>query len=252
MTEWSAEWALWMLPVVWQVTLLALGVFVADLLLRRVVWPQFLHGLWLLIPLRLLLPPHFTSPVALAPRADVVTTTTPETHATAWLLTWIAGVVVFGLFAVRSRRNHRRALERSAIPAPRRARRVLANACDRLGIRKKNVRLYCSDKIRSAAVYGWLRPRIVLPTELARSASDQELEHILLHEAAHVARGDLGVQALFGALNLLFWFHPLVFLARRRASALRELCCDATVASVLREETPAYRATLLRAASRLL
>jgi bla regulator protein BlaR1 len=117
---------------------------------------------------------------------------------------------------------------------------------------RRRVFVFASPLVSSPAAYGWLRARVVLPAALAREASGKELEHVFLHELAHVARGDLFVQGVFGALNLVFWFHPLIWMARRRAQAVRELCCDATVASVLREETPAYRATLLRAASRLL
>jgi len=250
----ATEWALWMLPVVWQVTLLALGVFIADLLLRRIVWPQLLHALWLLVPLRLMLPPHLTSPVALAPRADLVASSATTANPTAWFWTWLVGLAVVGFAAWRVRRNHRQAIESTAEPVARRVREACRRARLRLGL-KRRVRLFSSERVSSAAAYGWLRPRVVLPTELARTAAPEEhdeLEHILLHELAHVARGDLALQALFGTLNLLFWFHPLVWMARRRSQAVRELCCDATVASVLREETPAYRTTLLRAASRLL
>jgi hypothetical protein len=39
---------------------------------------------------------------------------------------------------------------------------------------------------------------------------------------------------------------------RRRVHHLRELCCDASVANLLREDTPAYRETLLETARRFL
>ena len=38
---------------------------------------------------------------------------------------------------------------------------------------------------------------------------------MLGHELAHVARGDLWIEAAWAALNLAYWFHPVAYLARR-------------------------------------
>ncbi|MEM8886110.1 MAG: M56 family metallopeptidase [Planctomycetota bacterium] len=235
------SWAIWALPVLWQTTLLALVVLVIDLLLRRVVWPQLLHALWMLVPLRVFLPPTVTSPIALAPEAAAFA---PRVDPAPWFLAWIAGVALFGLLALRAHRRARRRLEDGAIAVDVGQRAVAA----RLGLRRR-VLVLRGRHAGSPVVYGLLRPRVVLPRDLD---DPREIEHVLLHEYAHVRRRDLWMQTLFGLANLLCWFHPLVYVARRRAAALREVCCDARVASVLREETPAYRATLLRIAENLL
>ncbi len=65
-------------------------------------------------------------------------------------------------------------------------------------------------------------------------------EHALLHELAHVRRGDLILAAFFGLLRAIYFFHPLVHLAERRLAGLRELCCDRFVARRLGEERVAY------------
>ena len=46
--------------------------------------------------------------------------------------------------------------------------------------------IYLSDKVTTAAVYGILRPRIVLPA----AYRDREIELVLLHETTHIRRGD--------------------------------------------------------------
>jgi len=78
------------------------------------------------------------------------------------------------------------------------------------------------------------------------SLSQQEVEHILLHELAHIKRRDLPVHALSVLLQVFYWFNPLLYFVRRQLQRLRELCCDATVAGILRDKTEAYSQTILQ------
>jgi hypothetical protein len=75
---------------------------------------------------------------------------------------------------------------------------------------------------------------------------------MLLHELAHIRRGDLHAHGLCMLLQIVYWYNPLLWLARRQLHHLRELSCDATVANLLREQTSAYRQTLLETARRFL
>lgn len=82
--------------------------------------------------------------------------------------------------------------------------------------------------------------------------SKLDTEHILLHELAHIKRGDLWVHAVYMTLQIVYWFNPLLWLIRRTLQNLRELCYDATVAKLLKNNTVHYRQTLLETARRLL
>jgi hypothetical protein len=53
-------------------------------------------------------------------------------------------------------------------------------------------------------------------------------------------------------VQIVYWFNPLLWMIRRTLQNLRELCCDATVAKLLRENTCHYRQTLLDTARQLL
>jgi hypothetical protein len=75
---------------------------------------------------------------------------------------------------------------------------------------------------------------------------------MLLHELAHIKRGDLVMHSLYMLLQIVYWYNPLLWLVRRHMHHLRELSCDGTVAELLRERTPAYRQTLLETARRML
>jgi cytohesin len=80
----------------------------------------------------------------------------------------------------------------------------------------------------------------------------QETEHILLHELAHIKRRDLPVHALCISLQIFYWFNPLLNLVRRQLQHLRELCCDATVAGILKDKTEEYSQTILKTVEWLL
>jgi beta-lactamase regulating signal transducer with metallopeptidase domain len=124
-------------------------------------------------------------------------------------------------------------------------------AADRLGLnRLPEVRI--PEGARGAAVVGFLRLVVVLPQRLIQTATREEVGHVLLHELAHVKRRDPLLQLFCLVVQVVFWFHPCIWLARRRLSTLTELSCDQTVAAALGGSTAEYRRTLLRLARPML
>jgi hypothetical protein len=76
------------------------------------------------------------------------------------------------------------------------------------------------------AVLRILRPLVVLPVAGCDNLSEDELESLLCHECAHVARRDNLVARCVSILCSLFWFHPLVWIAQRILMIERERACD--------------------------
>jgi beta-lactamase regulating signal transducer with metallopeptidase domain len=95
------------------------------------------------------------------------------------------------------------------------------------------------------AVRGIFRPRVLLPAGISDLLAPSELDAVLRHERAHIARLDTLTAALHRAVACLFWFHPLVWWIERRLVEERERACDAQViaSGVPRE---AYAAALLK------
>ncbi len=83
-------------------------------------------------------------------------------------------------------------------------------------------------------VTGLLHPTIVVPAEAVSNWPAQDLRAALVHELAHIKRGDLWVLALQQVVLCLFFFHPLVWLVSRFVLSERELCCDDAVMRQLR------------------
>jgi len=91
---------------------------------------------------------------------------------------------------------------------------------------------------------GILRPAIVLPRALL-NADSRDLDAVLSHELAHEKRRDLAWNALLWASATLFWFHPLVWVARRFLALEVESACDEMVLSSTRIAPRSYAALLL-------
>jgi beta-lactamase regulating signal transducer with metallopeptidase domain len=96
----------------------------------------------------------------------------------------------------------------------------------RLGAR---LRIERRAAVTGPAVSGLLRPRIVLPHDIDRTLTREELDAVVLHELTHARRRDNLICLLYEFALCLGWFHPLLWLAGRRIAVFRELSCDESV-----------------------
>jgi beta-lactamase regulating signal transducer with metallopeptidase domain len=111
-----------------------------------------------------------------------------------------------------------------------------------------SVRLLETDEIDVPVALGVFRPAIVIPTRLVAEAKQSDIDTVLVHELAHMVRGDnawLFVQRLAEAI---WWYHPLVWLMRTRIAFVREQACDAFSVYAI-GDTAAYVDSLVRIAS---
>lgn len=251
----SLFWS-FVVPLAIQALVLLLAAGLLDRLLPRTVWPELRLAVGLVLFLKLLLPPALASPTSLLSRLSLPlpAALTPgwiapvedhwRTTAVAAAILWLAGVVLaLGLRALGSRRLE--TLWKRAAPPSAALTAAFERAAARIGT-ARSVGLRSLPELDSPFVFGTFRTRILVPDRL----EGRDAEHALLHELAHVRRGDLALAAFVDLVRALYWFHPLVHLAARRLADLRELCCDRVVARHLGAETPAYRSTLLGFAAR--
>jgi beta-lactamase regulating signal transducer with metallopeptidase domain len=100
----------------------------------------------------------------------------------------------------------------------------LLEVSDRLGLTTPP-RLLVSTDIKMPFACGVLSPTIVLPAE-CDAWSPARRNSVLLHELAHVRRGDLMGHMLGRLVCALYWFHPLVWMAAKRLRSESERACD--------------------------
>lgn len=86
--------------------------------------------------------------------------------------------------------------------------------------------VYVSDRVACPAVYGIVRPRILLPEGYTGDET-----WVLRHETAHIQRKDNLWRIVAIVTACIHWFNPLSWLFLNRFLANLELACDETVLS---------------------
>ena len=133
---------------------------------------------------------------------------------------WVLGMAAMALWAVISCLRVRRQVRESVPDGP----------------------VCLCDRISSPFIFGLLRPKIYLPSDLSETARS----HVLAHEMAHIARRDHWWKPLGFALLTVNWFNPAMWLGYVLLCRDIEMACDERVVRNFgAEEKKAYSAALL-------
>ncbi|PYQ49679.1 MAG: hypothetical protein DMF59_12910 [Acidobacteria bacterium] len=144
-------------------------------------------------------------------------------------IAWIApAAAIATAWLIAHRRMVASALKGSR-PASPREQNALASVRRQLHLRR-SVEVVRSSVCEAPAVVRVIRPIIILPDGGCDSLDDGELESLLRHECAHVARADNAIALAEAAIIATFWFHPLLWIAQRAIASAREQACDEAAA----------------------
>ena len=97
---------------------------------------------------------------------------------------------------------------------------------------------------------GIRRGTLLLPPGFLEDITAAELDVVLAHEFAHIARHDFLKNLLYGMLSLSIAWHPLLWRTRAHLDESRELLCDAMAAQAVAGPKE-YARSLLRLAAML-
>lgn len=271
-------------------TVLAIVVALLARLCRR---PALTHALWLLVLLRLIMPPFLPVPVpwrvtrSAVSREEAASTTAltaapnaaplpdaavlvdaepslpsaqelpglPEPGAVMQLdfpdrtavlaVFWLAGSIGWWSLAAWRLARFRIVLE-SAREAPTEVTERVRILAGRLGLRQPPLVLMIDAPLSPMlwALVG--RPRLLLPRSLWEQLAPAQQDALLVHELAHLRRGDPWVRRLELVLVGLYWWHPVVWWACQALHEAEEECCDAWVVWALPDAAEAYADLLVR------
>jgi beta-lactamase regulating signal transducer with metallopeptidase domain len=161
------------------------------------------------------------------------------------LVGWAAGAalflfpVVIGLWQIRS-------LRRSGLPW-RRGQSVVETLALEAGIHRR-VEVLLHEALRGPMTCGVVHPVIVLPRD-AENWNREDLHRAIVHELEHVRRRDSVSGSIARVAGAVYWFHPMVWIARRRLVLEAERSCDDAVLRY--SEGTAYAEQLVVLAKRL-
>ena len=278
LNHWGDQFLNFAWPMLWQSSLLITIIFVLDFAFRRKIRAAIRHAFWLVVLLKLVLPPALALPTGAAwwlrtsPQANPKPPATPyvvtygnatepgfpiapppvlaikppafSSAAGALMISSLVSIGLLGWMLFRWRqlaRKIRRAANSNKLDAS-------LNECRSLARLRQDLRIKLTGDSMSPAVCGLFRPVILLPQSLVEKLSAGQLRAVLLHEAIHLRRGDVWVNCAQALLQIVYWWHPLLWLANARIRRAREEAVDDAVMLALRDDAEVYAPTLLEVA----
>jgi len=272
-----------------QSALLVIFLLVIDLLLRKRVRAVFRYCVWLLVLVKLILPPMLSLPTGIGywvgdhipaafpasnrafdvaglertspsgeiphiqPARDLPdndslimladSALTPLTWQAVLFILWLVGVFAF-LVVLVQRVKFVRGLIALSSPAKKELLGLLEQCRRKIGVRW-DIRLRISDTIPSPAVCGFFRPTVLIPTPLVEKLSPEALRATLIHELAHIKRGDLWVNSVQTFLQVIYFYNPFVWFANAVIRRVCEEAVDETVLVTLGGQAKNYSNTLI-------
>ncbi len=255
----------WLWTVSWQCAILGGVVYLITSLMKGMPsWVRY--TLWLLIPLRLMIPPGVAIPFnageisqsvyktlfAEATSAEVIdegisitgfdieqgveyaTYSAAQANVgTTWsfdliiVSLWALGVFIALSIVLSQFMQISRVLKTSTVPHDDLG-ELFRGLCREHGLKSK-IQLKVTAHDTSPFVFGVFRPVVVIPEQLLERLHREELEAVLHHELIHVKKMDQWVNMVVICISVIFYFHPLVWLANRMIREERERRCDELV-----------------------
>ena len=266
----------WLWRTSWQAAIVTMLVLVAQRLLGRRLTPRWRYALWFLVVIRLTLPASIESRVSLfnffnAPSFSAFAGATdtavnsatpgegrltvakaahkPDSHFGHWAKlrsVWLAGALLLWGYFLASAWLIGRTVRKERLVTNELVLNLLEDCKQEMGVTTP-LALIETARVKSPALLGFIRPRLLLPTGLIQNFSLQELRFVFLHELGHLKRGDILLNWLLTLPLVFHWFNPLVWYALLRMRVDGEAACDALALSHAREgENQLYGQTIIK------
>ncbi len=163
-------------------------------------------------------------------------------------IVWALGCAI-SLISLAAGAWRLRALVRAALPLRDPALRRQADAIRRRMRIPADVQLLSSDSAPTPMTGGLWKPVILLPAAAVKWSPERRAA-VLTHELIHIRRRDVLRQLVRRIVLALYWFHPLGWLAARRAEIASEKACDEEVLALGARPSDYARLLLRLAAAR--
>jgi beta-lactamase regulating signal transducer with metallopeptidase domain len=111
----------------------------------------------------------------------------------------------------------------------------LLESCKReIGVTLK-IGIIETSAVTAPALFGLIKPRLLLPENTLKELSEERIRFIFLHELIHCKRYDLLLNWWIMVLQIIHWFNPLIWIAFRKIRYNLELTCDELTLTHLRK-----------------
>jgi beta-lactamase regulating signal transducer with metallopeptidase domain len=187
--------------------------------------------------------PSQISSMPTSPTISVVSCLNTLTWQAIAFILWFVGVMVFSILLFQRIIYVRRLITQSK-PADNRFVEILNQCRQQIGVRRP-IQLRLSNDVSSPAVCGLLKPIILIPAGLLETLPPDKLRAVLIHEQAHIKRGDLWINCMQTFIQIAYFYNPLVWLANIVVRRIREQAVDEMVLVTMGAGAEDYSNTLI-------
>lgn len=243
-----------LIEISWQI-MIVMGIVWLISRLARKAPAAWRHALWVFVLIKFLIPPIVQLPVpgnitapqdatlivrsaiqVVSQSSSVIEaaagfpSTTMRKHRIAYpainviAYLWLLAICIMTVhLGIRYRRQIR--FLRSTKPSDNEFDDLLKECAAKLNIRSlPEIRLASGNC--SPMLVGFFRPIIVLPESISSMCKHLDINVILLHELGHLKRGDNAICWLIELMQVLFFFHPAMWITKREIRLECERACD--------------------------
>lgn len=143
-------------------------------------------------------------------------------------IVWLSGSLALGAMTLVRVRRFERLIRSSPLAPTAIAKRADAIA-SRLGLHGTPRLCVVAGRLAPLAWNLGRQATVIIPAALVESLDEPALDAILAHEFTHIRRRDAWARWLELLAASLYWWCPVVWIARRRVREAEEQCCDADV-----------------------
>ena len=259
-------------------TSIIFGIVLALTLFFRKASPYWHFGLWALVLVRFVLPPDFSSTLSLryfllefAPSSGMSARLDagelPSQKIMGWensardadlneqpvlsgnfsryfswqnllFAAWIAGCLIFIFIYLKQFEKYRQVIQRAQPVTDPKLLQIAADWRANFQIRRRVQLLTSSDFVSPFTIGVW-RPRIFLPCLVIEKLAPELIEVMIAHEMVHIRQFDALWLKIQNLVQIVYFFHPVVWFANNRLCLARECICDHQV--LLKSQIPARR-----------
>lgn len=163
----------------------------------------------------------------------------------ALILLWLTVAIIFAVYILVKNIKFRNTINKEPLLVDKNILDVLQECKGRMKT-YTHLNITITEKVKSPALFGYIRPRLLLPSGVLEKLNKAELSYIFMHELGHLKRHDIGVSWIITFLHIFQWFNPFVWLAFYQMRIDQESACDASVLSrITHNQTIDYASTIV-------
>lgn len=148
---------------------------------------------------------------------------------------WLAGVIIFAAYAAFINLRFILMVKDQKSLNSESVNKILEGCKLDMNIHRK-IKVVLTDKVHTPSLFGIKSPVLLLPSDILKKVSMDEMRHIFLHELSHFKRKDNLVSWIVVYLKAIHWFNPIIWYGFYKMHEDSEMACDAKALSYMKSE----------------